>query len=308
MSKPIIKIRQSELAGWVSCRRQNVLQYAEGWNWPERDKFTRPPSKADIGTLVHSGLEVYYRDGVQPHIYIGAEGQRLAAEREDGLIKPWSDAYNLAFLMTKGYVEWVEETGIDAGLVITGVEREMEVYWGEVNGYDVFITGHIDLEALDALGRPILIDHKSVATLTDTNGPMDFQRATYAMLRRMEDGTKYAALFHNQLRRVKRTATAKPPFYARPEITLNDDQMRKQWQTVNVIVHEIVGARKRLDAGEIKVNDPSLYPRPSRDCSWRCPYFNACPMMDDGADWEWYLSSTMERTGAHVPGNNEEAE
>lgn len=306
MSKPVLKIRQSELSGWMNCRRKNVLQYAEGWTRPSRDRLLFPPNTADTGNLVHAGLEVYYRDGIPPHVFIGNQGQELAATIEGGLSKAWADTYNLAFLMTKGYIEWVEETGIDAGLVITGVERELEVYWGEVDGYDVFITGHIDLEGIDALGRPILIDHKSVATLTEPAGPTDFQRATYAMLRRMEDGTQYAALYHNQLRRVKRSAAAKPPFYARTEITFNDDQMRKQWQTVNVLVHEIVGARKRLDAGEIKVNDPMLYARPSRDCSWSCPFFNACPMMDDGSDWEWYLGSQFEQTGAHVPGREEE--
>lgn len=305
MSKPVLKIRQSELSGWMSCRRSTVLQYAEGWARPSRDRLLVSPNTADTGNLVHGGLEVLYRDGVAPHLWVGAEGQKAAESVEGGLSKEWASTYNLAFLMCKGYVEWIEETGIDAGLVITGVEREIEVYWGEVDGYDVFITGHIDLEGIDALGRPILIDHKSVATLTEPAGPMDFQRATYAMLRRMEDGTQYAALYHNQLRRVKRTATAKPPFYARPEVQFNDAQMRKQWQTVNVLVHEIAAARKRLDAG-MPANDASLYARPSRDCSWRCPYFNVCPMMDDGADWEDYLSSTMEKSGAYVPGQDEE--
>lgn len=29
-----------------------------------------------------------------------------------------------------------------------------------------------------------------------------------------------------------------------------------------------------------------LYPNPTRDCSWDCPFRTPCIMMDDGADWE----------------------
>lgn len=305
MSKPVLRIRQSELASWADCRRRTTLQYLEGWRRKRTVGLLLPPSKADIGTLVHSGLEHYYRDNMQPHLFIGNQGREIADKFPEGLSKEWTEAYNLAFIMAKGYVAWVEETGADAGLIITGVEREMEVYWGEVGGYDVFIVGHIDLEAIDALGRPVLIDHKSVQSLTEPAGPADFQRATYAVLRVMEDGTRYGALIHNQLRRVKRSARSKPPYYGRSEVQFNEVQLRKHWQTINVIVNEIVAAKGRLDSGEITLDDPSLYARPSRDCSWRCPFFNICPMLDDGSDWEWYLDEAYEKGEAHVPGQED---
>jgi hypothetical protein len=25
------------------------------------------------------------------------------------------------------------------------------------------------------------------------------------------------------------------------------------------------------------------YPRPSRDCTWKCPFYAVCPMFDDGS-------------------------
>lgn len=301
MSKPVLKIRQSELSSWAGCRRKTSLQYWEGYK-RKRNGLVLPPSKADIGTLCHSGLEVKYRDNMKPHLFVAEQGKRIAAEWGVDMTKEWTEAYNLAYLMLKGYEDWVEETGIDAGLVITGVEREIEVYWGEVNGYDVWVVGHIDLEALDALGRPILIDHKSVQTHTDGSGVADFQRLTYAVLRMLEDGTRYGALYHNELRRVKRSATAKPPFYARPEIQINEAQLRKHWQHMNVIIAEIV------DHQGLELDSPALYPRPSRDCSWSCPYVHVCGMMDDGADWSWYLGSEFEKGEAHVPGRNDEEE
>jgi hypothetical protein len=36
-------------------------------------------------------------------------------------------------------------------------------------------------------------------------------------------------------------------------------------------------------------DDPRLYPNPTRDCSWDCPFRTACIARDDGSDWEYML-------------------
>lgn len=43
--------------------------------------------------------------------------------------------------------------------------------------------------------------------------------------------------------------------------------------------------------------DPGLplYPNPTRDCSWDCPYKDACIGMDDGSDYQFFLDSSFER-------------
>lgn len=305
MTNPRITIRQSELSSWADCRRRTVLNYWEGYN--RKRNLLLPPSKADIGTIVHGGLEHHYRGLGSAHGWVAAEALRVEADWAPfEMTKEWKDAYNLAYIMCEGYEQWLEETGADAGFVVTGVERECEVFWGTIDGYDVYVTGHIDLEGIDALGRPVLVDHKSVVGLSEPEGPHDFQRASYAVLRRMEDGTVFAALLHNQLRRVKRTARATPPFYGRNEVQFNDAHLRKHYRHMDVLVREIVAHERALIEGRIKVDDASLYPHPTKDCSWKCPMFNVCPMMDDGGDWEWYLSEVFDKGKAHVPGRNEE--
>lgn len=37
--------------------------------------------------------------------------------------------------------------------------------------------------------------------------------------------------------------------------------------------------------------DIPLYPNPTRDCGWDCPFKDACTAMDDGSDFEWLLKS-----------------
>lgn len=308
VSKPVIKIRQSELSQWRTCRRKTAFQYWEGYK-KNRPEWSLPPSKAKIGTIVHSGLEVYYRDGIDPAEFVTALGKEVEskwAEQGHEMGKEWKDGYNLAYLMCKGYTEWVEETGVDAGIIVTGVEREIEVYWGEIDGCDVYVVGHIDLEFIDALGRPSLLDHKSVAGIAEPSGPADFQRLTYGVLRRIEDGTTYAALYHNQLKRVKRTARATPPFYARHCVVFNDDQMRKHYAVMDARIRDIVRHRVDLANGVIDLSSPLLDASPNRDCSWACPYYDLCPMVDDGSDWQWYLGEEFIKGEAHVPGQDEE--
>jgi hypothetical protein len=43
----------------------------------------------------------------------------------------------------------------------------------------------------------------------------------------------------------------------------------------------MVTLRDQLDAGA----DPHqvAYPSPSSDCTWKCPFYTACPMFDDGS-------------------------
>src|SRR5690606_12100880 len=145
-----------------------------------------------------------------------------------------------------------------------------------------------------------------VQSVAAPGGPPDSQRLTYAVLRRLEDGTSYSALFHNQLKRVKRTARATPPFYARHELVLNDQQLRKHWQAMNVRVEEIAQHRAWLDWGVVSLDSPRIDASPSKDCSWACPFYHLCPMMDDGSDWEWYLGEEFVEGESHVPGREDD--
>lgn len=38
-----------------------------------------------------------------------------------------------------------------------------------------------------------------------------------------------------------------------------------------------------------------LYPNPTRDCQWDCPFRSVCLSFDDGSDWEWLLENNYEK-------------
>ncbi len=276
---PDIYVRQSEIKGWKRCRRNTDLQYWKGY---ERT-IIQSTSTADTGTIAHVGLAAIYR-GTDPFVAMAAW---LEAKPE--VLRPlYQPNYDLAVIMVRGYIEWIAEEGMDVGLTVTGVERTIEVPFMEVDGHLVHLTAQVDLEVIDHHGQPGLIDHKSVDRIDLS--PMDLldeQRMTYAVMRELEDGTKYRWTAHNQLRRVKRGVQAKPPFYGRPRLVFNDEQMANHRKHMMGTVAEIVRHRLAIEDGA----DPQvlLPPNPTKDCSWDCRFREVCKLMDDGSDAEGYL-------------------
>jgi hypothetical protein len=97
---------------------------------------------------------------------------------------------------------------------------------------------------------------------------------------------------YNMLRRVKRTARARPPFYARETVQFNDTQLRNFYRHVHAVIQEICAIETRLAAVEnggapnpaVRVGDVHhdlCPPFPRADCAWSCDYRHLCPMMDD---------------------------
>lgn len=267
------------------CARKTKWNYRDGLV----KKVNTEATKADLGTLVHTALQHYYESGTNPVATVEAKELQLSIENPaEALLQ--KDNYTLGKIMLRGYIEWLAETGADAGLTVTGVERELVVPFGEVQGVQVFLTGKFDLEVVDGLGRPLLFDHKTVAAIaTDPMELMDEQRLTYSVLRRMDDGVVYQGAIHNQLRRVKRTATAKPPFYARTPITFNDTQLRNHYRHMQSTVDGIVSAALAYEQSPDQDTDEHLLypPNPTRDCKWDCRFRDICVLRDDGSDWEW---------------------
>jgi hypothetical protein len=87
---------------------------------------------------------------------------------------------------------------------------------------------------------------------------------------------------YNMLRKVQRTARAKPPFYGRVDFTHGIIELRSFYTRVIGTVNDIMTTRQALDEGQ----DHHLvaYPTPSGRCSWDCEWRRVCPMFDDGSD------------------------
>lgn len=278
--------RQSELKEWKLCRRRTKWNY-----WDRLAPVVDEVGPASLGTLVHAGLEDYYtRQMTGSHNARYCELKATADPAQE----------ELAAIMLRGYVEWVEQTGADAGLTIVGVEDQVTVRWPSlIHGHTVDVTGKADLIVVDAFGLDRLLDHKTVQNLNDPQPPQDDQRMTYAVLKMIRDGRTYAGASHNKLRKVKRTGSAKPPFYGRDEIHFTERQLNSHMLHMEAILNEMVYTQLLLRSAEPGTADnlehALLWPNPTRDCSWRCEFRTLCQLRDDGVTWVDFIGSNFTR-------------
>lgn len=290
--------RQSELHEWLLCRRRTDWNY-----WQSLAPRHEGPTAASLGTLVHAGLEDGYRK--QSGLW-DVEGPNAGPPDLYGRMRATADPKQaeLADIMLRGYWEWVETTGADAGWTILAVEKQVTVEWPTlIHGQSVAVTGKADLIIRDAFDLERLVDHKTVDALGAKQPPSDFQRQTYAVLKLLIDGETYAGAMHNKLRKVKRGVNAKPPFYGRDEIHFNLAQLRSHYRHMDAILNEMVYTRLVLADAEAQADAATvddlehrlLPPSPTKDCSWRCSFYHLCPMRDDGSAWQSFIGDNFTR-------------
>lgn len=132
-------------------------------------------------------------------------------------------------------------------------------------------------------GALMSMDHKTCASFDSVTETLDIaeQYQMYQLLEKMTQppGQQVVGGFVNMLRKVKRTASAKPPFYGREAVYHSDDMLRLFYVRLHGTLTEMVRIEERLDAGE----DPNLLvpPSPDGDCKWKCEHRALCPMMND---------------------------
>jgi hypothetical protein len=107
--------------------------------------------------------------------------------------------------------------------------------------------------------------------------PRDEQMMFYNMLmrlQRLEQGESPENLprggMYTMLKKVLRSARAQPPFYDQHEIMFNDRALRSMYLRTHRRVQQMLESRQALADGQ-----PHQYvvpPRPSKDCSWKCPF------------------------------------
>ena len=74
--------------------------------------------------------------------------------------------------------------------------------------------------------------------------------------------------------------------------------MRSFWNRIHGTIADLMNVRKALDTGA----EPSYvaYPRPTRDCKWKCQFFAICPMFDDGSAAEQAISEMYEESDPYA--------
>lgn len=282
---------------WRRCRRKWWLGYYRGLQ-RQTVAFNRPLS---IGSRVHRVLEAYYIPGLDrpdPMEFFRA-GVERDVEEFTAFEKAIRKEADLCEAMLEGYLQWLEEEGADADLKVIQSEAEMEV---------PLIEGVTLLSKIDARvervsdGKRGALEHKTVQSLTDPlpRLQVDSQLLTEHLVEFMtllEEGreeNRASFCLYNMLRKVKRSARAKPPFYGREEVQHNVEELRSHWRHVAQIAEEVKRTHELLDAG----TDPQelCYPNVTADCTWDCPFSGPClsGQFDDGSDVEQHLADEFE--------------
>jgi RecB family exonuclease len=298
MTEPI-RISNSEIQTFKDCRRRWWLSYYRRLQ-PKTQQMT---GALALGSRVHEALDMYYGKGI-PLLDAHAE---LVTKDKLILEESYRDTYDLdaeaelGRIMLEGYLEWVDENGIDAELEMISTEEiiEMPLLDGEV-----ILQGKIDMRVRrKADGVRMFRDFKTVGgSFTDFSAMahMNEQILTYMMLETAQnkEGERSEGGIFTMLKKVKRSANAKPPFYEQIEVRHNVFALRSFWQRIHGVLTNMMSARKALDEG----GDHRFiaYPSPSRDCKWKCSFFSICPMFDDGSAAEAALEDAFQPSNPYA--------
>lgn len=293
-------IRQSQFSKYRDCKRSWEMEYVRGLQFirsPEQTKGAR-----DLGTLVHLLVETYYS---------GGDWKQVLREQEALLVegghfsKEWQDIYSYAGVMMQGYVEWLGVTAADANEEVLVVEQGLEAHLGTFHGDDVILTGKPDLIVRDTLTDLVIVtDTKTVQQIVDDPFIHGDQLRNYGLLAKLHLDLDVNVSRLNQLRKVKRTGTSKPPFYGRCDMVLNKTTLRRQYVRVQAQLDEMV---ERMQYWEQKGDsdwqeyDRLFYPSPTRDCTWKCDFVAVCKAMDDGSNYNHIINSYYEKKPDYTP-------
>lgn len=302
-SEGLRRLTNSELQTFKHCRRRWWLSWYRGLRLRDEPRT----GVRSLGTWVHDALSKWYvPEGETPEDPRHAFNE-LVREEELALLQATShlsdtdvatkvadfqkDA-DLGRAMLEGYVEWLAETGADVGLTVVAPEQVIKTVLECSKSLTVQVQGRLDVRLRrDTDLVQLFMDHKTVGNFTDPARrlPMDEQMKTYLLLEESQAngaGQVDGALY-NMLRRVKRTAQAKPPFYERLEVRHNPT-------TVATFRERLKGEALTIDLVERGLDDGVdhhllAYPTPSDKCSWGCEFFALCPMFDDGSRAEDFI-------------------
>ena len=288
-----VRISYSEIQTFKDCKRKWWLSYYRRLQ-PKTQQFT---GALALGSRIHQALDDHYSKGI-PLI----EAHAALVDTDRGILQAqYRDTYDLdsdaelGRIMLEGYLEWNEENGIDSELELISAEEIIEMPM--LNG-EVILQGKIDQRVRRKTdGVRMFRDWKTVGgSFTDfaAGAQMNEQIKTYMLLETAQnkEGERTEGGVFTLFKKVKRTANAKPPFYDQIEVRHNIFTLRAFWANINAVLSEMMNTRKALDAG---ANFQTVtYPRPSRDCKWKCQFFTLCPMFDDGSAVEQALSDSYE--------------
>lgn len=284
-----VRLSNSEIQTFKDCRRRWWLTYYRRL----QPRYKETTGALALGSRIHEALDRYYSQGIpllQAHAELVDQDKLLVQDEYFGTETLDKEA-ELGRIMLEGYLQWVEENGIDAELEMVSTEEKItaSLFAGEVE-----LQGKLDMRVRrKADGVRLFRDFKTVGgSLSDfaNLAPMNEQVLTYMLLEstKRDESERVEGGIFTMLKKVRRTAAAKPPFYDQVEVRHNVFALRAFWKRIHGTITDLMRVRRALDDGE----DHTFvaYPRPTRDCKWKCQFFAICPLFDDGSAAEQALS------------------
>lgn len=306
-------ITNSQAAAFKRCKRKWWLSWYRGLQ-PRVRNLTGPLA---TGSRVHYALQSWYvgddvqrvdpRDALERALtedWTTIYNDAVAKGHDDFVLAGLTDEFNkvatLERAMVEGYVEWLQETGADSELKIISSEAPVVAHlfdYTYVSGLtqSVNTAGLLDARVVRTSDNVrLFIDHKTVGDLTSPvkTLPQNEQMLHYHLLEWLasSDGEERCdGALYNMLRKVKRTAQAKPPFYDRAEVRHNVHELESYKRRLVATTRDIMHARERLDNGAEHLD--VAYPTPTGNCTWDCDFYKVCTMFDDGSRVEDALES-----------------
>lgn len=261
-----------------------------------------------LGTRIHGALDAHYSTGIdllEAHAALVEEDRKIIISNLKDTYELDTEA-DLGRIMLEGYPDWMAENGIDSDLELISTEEKisMPMFGGEVE-----LQGKLDMRVRRRTdGVRLFRDFKTVGTsLTEfaATASMSEQMLTYMILEasQADEAERSEGGLFTLLRKVKRTATAKPPFYDQIEVRHNIFTLRSFWNRIHGTVMDMMRVRTALDAGE--AHSSVAYPTPTRDCKWKCTFYSICTMFDDGSAVEEAVSDMYKERDPYAYYNTE---
>lgn len=280
----------SELKTFKRCRRKWYLGEHLGWALNREKKH----GAASLGTRVHLAMQAHAEGGLEAAR--AAHDARLAV---DVLAEPEQELEirkeaEKAWIMVEGFDQWLADEGADAEYRVLAAEHRIEVKLDDETG----LLGKLDRRVLHVpTGLTLFEDFKTVDDFSRVGLlQLDEQMRMYCLLERLNpehEGPQIHGALYTMMRKVKRTARAKPPFYMRITLYFNEADITNFHQRVLSEIADIRVLEALLESGADPVT--TAYPNPTRDCSWDCDFLPLCGSMDDGSDWQGLLASLYRR-------------
>jgi len=294
MTTEPIRISNSEIQTFKDCRRRWWFTYYRRLK-PKMAEFT---GALALGSRIHEALDQYYsskmeRDLLQIHAELVAADMKTLTDEFRDTTSLETEA-ELGRVMLEGYLEWMELEGIDAELEMISTEEIIE---RPMMDGRVTLQGKIDMRVRRKIdGVRMFRDFKTVGGSFADFGSiahMNEQVLTYMVLEEAQnkDGERSEGGIFTMLRKVKRGAYAKPPFYDQIEVRHNRFALRAFLEQLEGTLEDMLRVRDALNDGESHFKH--VYPKPSKDCKWKCQFFAICPLFDDGSAAEAALSDAF---------------